>query len=273
MKGDVMSAVDISALNQIGYASQFVDHDVEHTVRLFHHHCFSCAGSPLEQRVSTPYLSSSDLLRAEAKESRFSHISTVLDGCPTSTQTAVSRWPSAKSGQAGTVEFKTLAGILGEAIGADQEGRRPYASGGAIYSAEVVVLTSEMVTGVPPFSVAHYLPGSNRFELLPSCFDQVKFNGVTQFKRAAFYIGYFINLKRAIFKYRSRGYRLALLEIGSMYHQIAAVAQEQGLSSRVFAGFPEYEFTKRCGLDSRLLLSVVVQAFSFQEGERDSELS
>lgn len=268
-----MTIVDISALNQIGYASQFVDHDVEHVVRTFHHHCFSCAGSPLEQRVSTPYLSSSDLLRAETKESRFSHISAILDGCPTSTQTAVSRWPSAKEGQSGIIEFTHLGAILAEAIGADQEGRRPYASGGALYSAETVVITGEMVSGVPPFSVAHYLPSSNRFELLPSRFDQARFDGVTPFKRAAFYLGYFVNVKRATFKYRSRGYRLALLEIGSMYHQVAAIAQAHGLVSRVFAGFSEYEFTKDCGLDSRLLLSVVVQAFGFPGGANVERLS
>lgn len=262
-----MTNIDISALNQIGYASQFVDRDVEHVVRTFHHHCFSCAGSSLDQRVSTPYLSPADLLRTETRESRFSHISDIMAGRPTSTQTAVSRWPSAKEGRAGIVEFATVAEIVGKAIGADQQGRRPYASGGALYSAETVAVTGEMVSGAPPFSVAHYLPGSNRFEILPSRFDRARFDGVTPFKGAAFYLGYFVNLKRATFKYRSRGYRLALLEIGSMYHQVAAVAQQHGLASRVLAGFSEYAFTKDCGLDSRLLLPVVVQAFGLPGGE------
>ncbi|QND61802.1 nitroreductase family protein [Mesorhizobium huakuii] len=258
-----MPTNDISALNQIGFTSQFVDPDVEHTVRTFHHHCFTCAGSTLEQRISAPFLSKETLLLAETKESRFSHFSHIVTGHSTSTQTAVSRWPSLKEGQLGIVEFEKIASILGQAIGADGLGRRPYPSGGALYSAEAIVVTSEMVEGIPPFSVAHYLPGSNRFELLPAQFDQDRYNAIATINGAVFYVAYFINLKKATFKYRSRGYRLALLEIGSMYHHITTVAQENGIASRVLAGFSEYEFTKTCGLDSRLLLPAAIQAFGF----------
>jgi SagB-type dehydrogenase family enzyme len=151
--------------------------------------------------------------------------------------------------------------------GADQQGRRPYPSGGALYSAEMLVIAGEAIEGVPPFSVAHYLPVSNRFELLPGQFDRESFKGISSIKGASFYLAYFVILKKAIFKYRSRGYRLALLEIGSMYQQITNVAQEHGVASRVLAGFSEYEFTKNCGLDSRLLLPAAIQAFGFSEGD------
>ncbi|EHS51978.1 hypothetical protein PDO_4944 [Rhizobium sp. PDO1-076] len=262
-----MSTDDISALNQIGFASQFVDPDVEHTVRVFHQHCFTCAGSTLEKRISAPFLSTENLLLAETKESRFSHFSDIVFGHSTTTQTTVSRWPSLKKGQPGIVEFEKIALILGQAIGADGEGRRPYPSGGALYSAEAVVVTSDRVEGIPPFSVAHYLPTSNRFELLPAQFDQDRFITIATIEGAAFYVAYFINLKKATFKYRSRGYRLALLEVGSMYQHIAAIAQDNGIASRVLAGFSEYEFTKSCGLDSRLLLPAAIQAFGFPGDE------
>lgn len=263
-----MPTDDISALNQIGFTSQFVDPDVEHAVRTFHHHCFTCAGSTLEQRISAPFLSTEKLLLAETKESRFSHFSDIVVGKPTPTQAIVSRWPSLKEGKTGVVEFEKLALILGHAIGADGSGRRPYPSGGALYSAEAILITGEMVEGVPPFSVAHYLAGSNRFELLPAQFDKDRYDAIATLKGAAFYVAYFINLKRATFKYRSRGYRLALLEIGSMYHQVATIAQENGIASRVLAGFSEYEFTKACGLDSRLLLPAAIQAFGLPGEER-----
>lgn len=260
-----MMDAEISALNQIGYASQFVDPDVESVVRTFHHHCFSCAGSAFEQRVTAPYLTVENLLLAEAKEARFSHISEIVDGCPTPTQAAVARWPSMKDGQQAVVEFQTIASILGSAVGADVQGRRPYPSGGALYSAETLVIVGEAVRGVPPFTVAHYLPVSKKFELLPGQFGRESFEGISNTKGVSFYLAYFINLKKAIFKYRSRGYRLAVLEVGSMYQQITNIAQEHGVASRVLAGFSEYEVTKNCGLDSRLMLAAAIQAFSFEE--------
>lgn len=261
-----MIEAEVSALNQIGFASQFVDPEVESVVRIFHHHCFSCAQSALELRVSAPSLSEKNLRLTEAKESQFSHISEIFEGHPTPTQAAVARWPSLMEGQPAVIEFQTIASILGGAIGADQQGRRPYPSGGALYSAETLVIVGEAVKGVPPFTVAHYLPVSNRFELLPSQFRRKSFEGISSTKGVSFYLAYFINLKKAIFKYRSRGYRLAMLEIGSMYQQITNVAQEHGVASRVLAGFSEYEFTKNCGLDSRLMLATVIHAFGFAEG-------
>jgi len=264
-----MSTDDISALNQIGFASQFVDPDVEHTVRIFHHHCFTCAGSTLEKRISAPFLSTENLRLAEAKESRFSYLSDIVLGHTTPTQTTVSRWPSLQIGQPGTVKFEKIAAILGQAIGADGEGRRPYPSGGALYSAEAIVVTSDRVEGLPPFSVAHYLPNSNRFELLPMQFGQDRYSAIAPIEGPVFYVAYFINLKKATFKYRSRGYRLALLEIGSMYQQIAAIAQDNGIASRVLAGFSEYEFTKSCGLDSRLFLPAAIHAFGFSGHAND----
>jgi len=260
------SEAEISALNQIGFASQFVDPDVETVVRTFHQHCFSCAGSTLENRVSTPYLTLEDLMSAEAKETRFSHISKILDGSSIPSQSTISRWPSMTSGRPSPIPFQTIASIMGSAVGSDGIGRRPYPSGGALYSAEMVLVFGDTIEGVPAFSVGHYLPVTNRFELLPGRFDRAKFDAISSIKGVSFYIAYFVNLKKATFKYRSRGYRLALLEIGSIYQKIIGAAQEDGLASRVLAGFSEYEFTKDCGLDSRLLLPAVIHAFGYQEG-------
>jgi hypothetical protein len=106
---------------------------------------------------------------------------------------------------------------------------------------------------------------SNAFEVLQGGYDPTLFSEIYRIERAAFYVVYFINLKKAIFKYRSRGYRLALMEVGSMYQQMLRVAQDHGVGSRVLSGFSEYALAKNCGLDSRVLLPAIIQAFAYPE--------
>lgn len=255
-----MRQADVSAFSQIGYTAQFVDPEVEHIVRTFHHHCLSCAGSVLDLRVSMPYLFPENMLLVEGKEARFSHISKVVPG-DASAKAEVARWPSLRKGAAGSVEFTTVSSILAEALGADAQGRRPYPSGGALYTVETLVLTSDRVVGAEPFAVYHYLPASNSFEIIPSTMDDTRYVEISSIQGVVFYIAYFVNLKKSLFKYRSRGYLLSVMEAGSMYQNVLGVAQAHGLGSCVVAGFSDYTLSKLCGVDSRLLLPVVIQSF------------
>lgn len=258
-----MRHVKISSLNQIAHASQFVDAEVESEIRTFHQHTISVAGTPLENSLSQPYLSLEDLKRAEAFETRFSHITGNVEGSSHERADPVVRWPSVSTGSSRQIDFETVAQIFAQAFGADSRGRRPYPSGGALYSIETVAIFGDSVVGATDFSVLHYLPVSNFFEVLPGAYDLEKFQKIYKIEAAAFYVAYFINLKKAIFKYRSRGYRLALMEIGSMYQQMLNVAQTHGLGSRVLSGFSEYALAKNCGLDSRILLPGIIQAFAY----------
>ncbi|MBW9064657.1 nitroreductase family protein [Rhizobium herbae] len=257
-----MRHVKISSLNQIAHASQFVDAEVESEIRTFHQHTISVAGTLLENSLSQPYLTLEDLKRAEAFETRFSHITGNIEGSLERTDPVI-RWPSVSTGSPRQINFATVAQIFAQAIGADSSGRRPYPSGGALYSIETVAILGDSVGGATDFSVLHYLPVSNFFEVLPGAYDREKFQKIYKIEAAAFYVAYFINLKKAIFKYRSRGYRLALMEIGSMYQQMLQVAQTHGLGSRVLSGFSEYALAKNCGLDSRILLPGIIQAFAY----------
>lgn len=260
-----MRHVKISSLNQIAHASQFVDPEVESEVRAFHQHCLSVAGSPLENKLSQPYLSIEDLKRAETFETRFSHITRTIDIGDSSIAESTWRWPSLDKGTARPIDFSTVCQIFSEALGADHARRRPYPSGGALYSVDSVAILGNVAGTNEDFNVLHYLPVSNAFEVLQGGYDFTLFNEIYKIEHAAFYVVYFINLKKAIFKYRSRGYRLALMEVGSMYQQMLRTAQSHGVRSRVLSGFSEYALAKNCGLDSRVLLPGIIQAFAYPE--------
>lgn len=255
----------IRYLNQIEHASQFCDMEVEHFVRTFHQHSFSTAESEFDALVDGPYLTHEDLQAAELAEFHFSHLCEFIDGSNSPTPETVDRSPSLNRGAKIELAFSRIASIFSDSIRADKSGRRPYPSGGALYSVEALVVCSDMISGVPPYSVLHYLPISNKFEILKGQFNRDSYHQISSIRGASFYIAYFINIRKAIFKYRSRGYRLALLEAGSMYQLTTAAAQKNNILTRILSGFSDYKFTRMCGIDSRLMLPIIIQAFGVGE--------
>lgn len=97
----------ISSVNQIAHASQFVDPEVESEIRTFHQHCISVAGSPLESALSQPYLTVEDLKRAEAFETRFSHITGTIS-LGKNIPESIWRLPSLEKGGTRSVDFQTI---------------------------------------------------------------------------------------------------------------------------------------------------------------------
>lgn len=102
-------------------------------------------------------------------------------------------------------------------------------------------------------------------EILPHRIESADFDAITSVKDVLFYILYVINLPKSLFKYRHRGYRLGLMEAGSMYQLAAMEFNKINLSNRVLAGFSEYDITCRCGLDPRTFLPLVIQAFGYEQ--------
>lgn len=76
-----------------------------------------------------------------------------------------------------------------------------------------------------------------------------------------FALVYAVFFERAIFKYRTRGYRLALMEAGSMYQTADLYAKALGLRSRLWAGFTDFQVAKTIGIDMRHMAPLVVQFF------------
>lgn len=255
---------DILSLNQIAFASQFVDAEVERNVLTFHQYCASGAGSILENEIASPQLTVEDLERVEFYETRLSHLSSLVASAKVKTIPVQQRPGSLWAGSGREIKIEDIFSLLSNSFGSYSDRRRPYPSGGALYSVEVIVILGEAVDGAEPYSVLHYLPESSEFEVIPSTIDKDYYDNLHKYGTANFIILYAINLRKAIFKYRSRGYRLALMEIGAMYQQATLQAAELGVGSRVLAGFQEFALAKRCGIDGRILLPSILHIFGFE---------
>jgi SagB-type dehydrogenase family enzyme len=261
-----MKIGETASINQIGFASQFVDRDVEYQVREFHQSCITPVGSGFENLFGFPALTPAHLKRAEFVETRFSHLTQTIDIPREEAVESVGRFESLRHGDADIeIEFSLIGRIFAQALAADQQRRRPYPSGGALYAVEAVLITGPRVGGGQSLSALHFLPVSNAFEVLNAHVSVAGFSGLTDIPNPSFSVLYCVNLKKSIFKYRSRGYRLSLLEAGSMYQNMLACAQTFGVSSRVLSGFSERQVAQVCHLDSRLLLPAIVQVFGFEK--------
>ena len=72
---------------------------------------------------------------------------------------------------------------------------------------------------------------------------------------------YYEKFEKALFKYRYRGYRMALMETGSMYQNAVLVADQIGLKNRVWAGYTDSYVAKTMNLDQRTVAPLIVQFF------------
>jgi|LauGreDrversion4_2_1035121.scaffolds.fasta_scaffold179298_2 SagB-type dehydrogenase family enzyme len=145
--------------------------------------------------------------------------------------------------------------------------RMPYPSGGALYPVlPFLCRTSHAVTDWPAGQdVFQVLPFSRSLNPLPVRADAstllaaLSGDAAGTLGQPAFALVYAVHLDKALFKYRHRGFRLAQMEVGSMYQRVTEQAQAVGLASRVWAGFSDGRVASRLGIDATQLLPMVVQ--------------
>ncbi|WP_350310382.1 SagB/ThcOx family dehydrogenase [Pseudomonas sp. fls2-241-R2A-110] len=143
--------------------------------------------------------------------------------------------------------------------------KRGYPSGGALYPVEVFVcsLIDEHPTWPCSERILHLLPQSRKFERVTSS------HSIQDLKKSIFsaphtigmpsiaiiYVAY---LPKTFFKYRYRGYRMALMEAGSIYTIIELQCKKLGLGSRQWSAYTDTLICKSIGLNPALFLPVSV---------------
>jgi len=146
----------------------------------------------------------------------------------------------------------------------DEDNRRPYPSGGALYSVQVTIFVRHV--GSVGTGAYHVLPCSRELERLQSLPEAVVsdrlFLGVdSELREFDFAILYSAIAAIPLAKYRNRGYRLALVEVGSMYQVATQNADLIGISNRVWGGFDDDGLSIALGLDPRVAWPVMCQIF------------
>lgn len=170
------------------------------------------------------------------------------------------------------IEFEVVKTLLQNSFGArsEQNPSRPYASAGALYPIETFVCIFEMgVKNGPNSGIYHYLPNSKALELIQELDEgnMVRAMGIDRNRLGFpyFAIVYFINIKRALGKYKYRGYRHGLMEAGSMYQQADIIAKALGLHTRLWSNFADYKVCKSFGINPLHFLPLTIQWFGLSD--------
>lgn len=179
------------------------------------------------------------------------------------------RPPSCRAYDASPLSFELLNDFLDLALLADpQTKRRPYPSGGGLYSIDtlLVALPSRLSDSPLQSGVYHVRPVSATLQPLvyydENLLKKQLLQGVTSAKKTPhFALIYCVQLSKAIFKYRYRGYRNAVIEVGLIGQKTTEVAQALGLGTCLWGTFSEHRIRKTLQLDPLEHLPLMMQLF------------
>jgi SagB-type dehydrogenase family enzyme len=168
------------------------------------------------------------------------------------------------------IPFSILEDLLENSFAANiNTKKRPYPSGGAIYPVDIIVgIFSNRFNNCPIIDgIYHFRPALHILQPINTTINSTEIlNTILTLDQPPtaspnFCILYFINLKKALLKYRYRGYRHALMEIGSMYQQADLAAKKLNLINKLYSGFNDYQVSRLCQLNLKLHLPIIVQSF------------
>lgn len=192
--------------------------------------------------------------------------------CTTDVPAQFSRQPSTSRFAAKPIHWHDLQTLLIHAFGADDNQRRSYPSAGGLYPVEpIVFLFQEHIHSQTLVSGAyHFRSVSKILQLIQKIeadyfFDKLLHGLIDTNHTPCVAILYLAHVGKAIFKYRYRGYRHALMEAGSMYQQALIVAQHMGLRSTAWSSFGEHELLHALDLDYGTYLPLTMQLFGYED--------
>lgn len=187
--------------------------------------------------------------------------------CIADTDDSVCRYRSALTFETEKVHFSVIKSLLKNSFAKREDGSRPYPSGGALYPVEVICLIfAEKLFHSPPSGFYHYRASSNCLQPIRQI-NSEEMRGVMFYlereetSAPAFSLLYLGVTSKMLVKYYYRGYRYALMETGSMYHQADLVGQKLNLRNKLYSGFNDQEVIKQIGLDNMNFLPLVIQSF------------
>lgn len=182
------------------------------------------------------------------------------------TQSDLNRNESCETFSAGPIDFETIEQLVDPLTSRRANShKRGYPSAGALYPIETFIcaLTDDIETWPCREKILHLLPQSRKFEIIQDS-DNIENlriaalpspNSLGAPSIAIIYIAY---LPKIFFKYRYRGYRMALMEAGSIYALIDLQCKKLGLGSRLWSAYTDNMICKSIGLNPALFLPLCV---------------
>lgn len=171
------------------------------------------------------------------------------------------RRTSAERFRRGPINFREVLDLTRPLITRKGSNKRGYPSGGALYPVEIFLCRiKDDIEGWPCCEdILHLLPEDRTFEKLDTQMGRQHMRSAIipdhlniGCPSLAIVLAAF--LPKVVFKYRYRGYRLALMEAGSIYQIVELMAKSTGLGVREWSGFCDHMVTKSLGLNPTLYL-------------------
>ncbi|MFS2198868.1 SagB/ThcOx family dehydrogenase [Pseudomonas sp. Pseusp3] len=166
----------------------------------------------------------------------------------------------------GAATFESIKKLISPLLSKDKKNhKRGYPSAGALYPVEVFICSLSTSNIWPSREkILHLLPNSRKLEILQDSHDINPLieailptgNNIGNPSHAIIYMMY---LPKTLFKYRYRGYRLALMETGSMYMLIDLQCKTLKLKTRQWSGYTDTMVCKAMGVNPTLFYPSCVQ--------------
>ncbi|MCU0126569.1 SagB/ThcOx family dehydrogenase [Pseudomonas vlassakiae] len=165
------------------------------------------------------------------------------------------------------LHFDAIRQLLAPLLRKNESGyKRGYPSAGAIFPIEIfcINLNNKIEQWPTDCMALHLLPASQTFEIHSADININRLTEAvtplnTEIGTPALALIYVIYLPKALFKYRYRGYRHALMEVGSLYMLTDLRCKEINLNSRPWSAFTDHQITKLLNLNPALFLPTCIQ--------------
>lgn len=193
--------------------------------------------------------------------------------CENTSSTLISRQPSVGVFNDKKIDFLAIQHLLIQCFSPSETGTRPYPSAGGLYPIEpLVFLFKERINHFENNTSGcyHFRSISKTLQLLkpltmPYFFDKLLHGYMDNNQLPCFGIMYTANIGKTLFKYRYRGYRHALMEVGSMYQQATICSEKIGLRNTVWSTFSDQEMLYALDLDHSAYMPLTMQFFGYRK--------
>lgn len=163
------------------------------------------------------------------------------------------------------INFKEFSEIIVESFGYNKKNKKKYPSAGGLYSIFplIYIYDNAMLSFNIEKGIYTFDENTNSIKLIKELDDKViqeiKENISEEELKSPYMFAYCINIKRSIAKYGVRGYRHALIEVGSIVQNVRSVLQQNSRGELCCSGFNDDQLTYLSGLNVRNAPIVLLQ--------------
>lgn len=152
------------------------------------------------------------------------------------------------------LNFELFSKIIKQSFGRNSNNRRRYPSAGGLYTViPIIYIFSSSAVQFLEKGIYYYDINRNSLKLIKSLDEKY----IEKIKKQVFgeellsdlMFGYSLNINRSIAKYKLRGYRHGIIEVGLVAQNVRVVLNKNNLSESVWSAYNDFTLAKLSGLN------------------------